>query len=457
MGAVLSCVLTTTTWCFCTALMSLFGACCGNDKPGNVTPGAFSGRKRSIFLLFFVLILSFAFQYGVPRAIVTVSPGYNYVTDAWWNGCDDLATEGLQQRCIGNNGVYRVGFSAVIFFLIATIAVCIDRTANRKAWPAKYILFVFLAGGMCFVPNEPLFSPIYLNVARVGAVLFVIVQQVIFVDLAHNWNDGWVIKSDKAEAEESGAGKKWLFAILFSAGFLFILSITGWGLLFHFYGGCQLNTIFIAVTVVLSILITLAQLTGEEGSLLASAIITSYATSLCYTAVARNPEAECNPFLGKEDTLGVLIGVTITLISLAYTGWSYTADSAMGNPNSEEPAETAAAAPTEGRSKVGGIVTNDENYGSTDDGEEVRDEVDAADIPDTFSNNWKLNVVLGTVSCWFSMAITAWGSIEDEGDAANPQVGEVSMWIIIGSQWLCLTLYLWTLVAPRLFPDRDFS
>jgi len=178
---------------------------------------------------------------------------------------------------------------------------------------------------------------------------------------------------------------------------------------------------------------------------------------LLFVSVARNPEAECNPFLGKEDTLGVLIGVTITLISLAYTGWSYTADSAMGNSNSEEPAETAAAAPTEGRSKVGGIVTNDENYGSTDDGEEVRDEVDAADIPDTFSNNWKLNVVLGTVSCWFSMAITAWGSIEDEGDAANPQVGKVSMWIIIGSQWLCLTLYLWTLVAPRLFPDRDFS
>ena len=156
--------------------------------------------------------------------------------------------------------------------------------------------------------------------------------------------------------------------------------------------------------------------------------------------------------------LGVFIGVTITLISLAYTGWSYTADSTLSKSQSTttaEEQESATSASREGGRKVGGIVAND--YGATgnEDEEQVQDEME--DIPDTFSNNWKLNLVLGTVSCWFSMAITAWGSIEDEGDAANPQVGKVSMWIIIGSQWLCLTVYLWTLVAPRLFPDRDFS
>jgi len=177
-------------------------------------------------------------------------------------------------------------------------------------------------------------------------------------------------------------------------------------------------------------------------------------------SVARNPEAECNPFLGEEDALGVLIGVIITLISLAYTGWSYTADSAMSKSNSEgqeQAAESAAPSSREGRTKVGGIVTAGDDYGATDNEDDVQDEIDVSDIPDTFSNNWKLNLVLGTVSCWFSMAITAWGSIEDEGDAANPQVGKVSMWIIIGSQWLCMTLYLWTQMAPRLFPDRDFS
>ena len=107
-----------------------------------------------------------------------------------------------------------------------------------------------------------------------------------------------------------------------------------------------------------------------------------------------------------------------------------------------------------------GVVTND--YGSAnDDGGENGESGDAAgeieNIPNNFSNNWKLNLVLGAVSCWFSMALTSWGSIESGGDAANPQIGNVSMWMIISSQWFALTLYLWTLIAPRLFPDRDFS
>lgn len=284
MGAIVSCVVAATTWCFCSALGSLFGACCGNDKPSSVAPGAFSGRKRSVFLLIIAVILSFAFQYGISRVIAKNFPDLNYVTESWWDGCEDYETENLQQRCIGNNGVYRVGFAVAIFYTLAGIAVSCNRVANRVAWPAKYVLFVFLALGMCFVPNDPLFSQIYLNIARVGAVFFVIIQQIIFVDMAHNWNDGWVLKAEKAEAEKNGSGKKWLMAILVAAGILFVGSITGWVLLFHFFGVCSLNTTFITVTVVLCILITLAQLSGEEGSLLASGIITAYSTSLCYTA-----------------------------------------------------------------------------------------------------------------------------------------------------------------------------
>lgn len=33
----------------------------------------------------------------------------------------------------------------------------------------------------------------------------------------------------------------------------------------------------------------------------------------------------------------------------------------------------------------------------------------------------------------------------------------VSMWVKIGSQWATMGLYVWTLVAPCLFPDRDFG
>lgn len=37
------------------------------------------------------------------------------------------------------------------------------------------------------------------------------------------------------------------------------------------------------------------------------------------------------------------------------------------------------------------------------------------------------------------------------------RIGRVNMAIIGCAQWLAIGLYCWTLVAPRLFPDRDFS
>ena len=36
-------------------------------------------------------------------------------------------------------------------------------------------------------------------------------------------------------------------------------------------------------------------------------------------------------------------------------------------------------------------------------------------------------------------------------------VGYASAWLQMATNWLCCLLYLWTLVAPKLFPNRDFS
>ena len=366
---------------------------------------------------------------------------------------------------MGNSGVYRATSTATLFFLLAAIAVKLKPSFNREVWVAKYVIFLCLAAATIFIPNEPIFNEVYLNIARIGGACFILFQSVVFLDMAYNINDSFVERSNKAEAEIAGSGTKWLAVIILACAILFLGSLTAMGLMFYFFGGCAISNAFVSLTLVLSVVLTLAQLTGENGSLLSSAITCAYATYLCFSSLSRNPNEECNPKLGEEDFTGIVLGVGLTMISLGWTGWSYTASKATKEEDSViltvDGAEAGGASSAKGEErKVNGVVTGTTSYGTSEDEGEAPDTKQYTTEEESnkgFSNSWKLNLVLALISCWFAMAVTSWGSIESGGDRANPEVGKVSMWMLIASQWLFMALYLWTLVAPRLFPDRDFS
>lgn len=47
--------------------------------------------------------------------------------------------------------------------------------------------------------------------------------------------------------------------------------------------------------------------------------------------MSKNPNKECNPRLGKEDTVGIVLGISIAVISLAWVGFSSTAYKSVGD------------------------------------------------------------------------------------------------------------------------------
>ena len=47
-------------------------------------------------------------------------------------------------------------------------------------------------------------------------------------------------------------------------------------------------------------------------------------------SVSKNPNDECNPQLGEENVLGIVLGVGITMIGVLWTGYSKTAHRAVG-------------------------------------------------------------------------------------------------------------------------------
>jgi len=327
-----------------------------------------------------------------------------------------------------------------------------------------------MVGGSMFLPSNVFDEHGYLQIARVGGAIFVVLQQIILIDIAYNWNDAWVQNGEddaRAEGLPVDTLNAWQKALLWVSAIIFVGSYTALGFLFHFFGSCDSNSAFLWMTLILTLGATVLQCSGEEGTLLTSAVMTGYAVFLAYSAVSNNPDETCNPMLGSDNWFDLLMGVGLILASMTWTCFSYassmtdlmTADSNQaslieegGSPAKKEP--------------VTGVVTGDGKYGSTDSDTERKSDTGGAaftSVRDSVSGEfdggqaWKLNVVLVLLSMWYPMVLTSWGTINEGGTSANKGVGEVAMWMIIAAQWIALALYIWTIVAPRIFPDRDFS
>ena len=52
---------------------------------------------------------------------------------------------------------------------------------------------------------------------------------------------------------------------------------------------------------------------------------------------------------------------------------------------------------------------------------------------------------------------TNWYSPGKEVSIESISANMSAVWVKIISSWLCFVIYMWTLVAPLILPDRDFS
>jgi len=58
------------------------------------------------------------------------------------------------------------------------------------------------------------------------------------------------------------------------------------------------------------------------------------------------------------------------------------------------------------------------------------------------------------------MVLTNWGIPEkaDESQKQSIQIdqGMMSVWVKVVSSWITILLYIWTLIAPICYPEREF-
>lgn len=71
--------------------------------------------------------------------------------------------------------------------------------------------------------------------------------------------------------------------------------------------------------------------------------------------------------------------------------------------------------------------------------------------PDAF------HAIFALAAMYMAMLLTNWELSGNPGDMWEIGRGWTSMWVRLASKWLCEALYLWTVVAPAVLRNRDFS
>ncbi|CAI9113825.1 OLC1v1014508C1 [Oldenlandia corymbosa var. corymbosa] len=304
-------------------------------------------------------------------------------------------------------------------------------SVHHGGWMMKVICWFVLVILMFFVPNELI--SFYEATSKFGSGLFLLVQVVLLLDFVHGWNDKWVGYDEQF----------WYMALLVVSLVCYIATFAFSGLLFYLFTAsghdCGLNTFFIVITLVAVFAFAVVTLhPAVNGSILPASVISLYCMYLCYSGLASEPrDYECNGLHkhSKAVSTGTLtIGLLTTVLSVVYSAVRAGSSTTLLSPPSS---------PRAGAGKP--LLPLDKA-----DHEEEQDK----EKPVSYSYSF-FHLIFSLASMYSAMLLTGWStSVGESGKLVD--VGWPSVWVRIVTGWATAALFMWSLVAPILFPDREF-
>jgi len=334
--------------------------------------------------------------------------------------------------CIKNFIVYRISFAFFIFFLTLTLVtadLCGCQWEQAMAschygwWYMKisYALLLFVI--VFFLPHG-LFEA-YEHFSRIAGGFFILMQVVLLIDFAYVWNETWAFEPEGSEVGDDELSN-WRIALLVISVLFFGSSWTISVLMYSWFnetGSCGLPISMVTITLVGCLVLTcLSFYPGVvSGSLITSAVVTFTVTFMTFDALF-NHSSTCNSLLGEDsaDSWRTFVGLILSAVAVTRMGYNVIANDAFNNA---APKDTRSVRDADGR------------------------EGPAAQVRET--NFFYFHLVLALSMSYMAMLLTDWG--------AGSSGSNTSMWVKITTSWITMLLYGWSLVAPLVFPDRDFG
>lgn len=416
----MGCILSSMACCFSQAACSL---CC-NCLP-NIASSV-STRIGYAFLLLIASIVSIILMLKpVEEKMANISYYCNYLSS---NDCEKI---------VGPRIVYRIFMGLSFFYLLmALIMIKVQSTKDIRKnfqkgfWLIKIILIVVLIGLTFLIPFEDNSDKTWFIISVISASIFILMQLILLIDFAHSWTEKLIEKSGETLGDEGCCSNKWtsligfISLIAYSISFIFVvLSIV----YFSKNESCSIQKAVISFNAILSIIFSILSYSG----LLQSSIVSVYSSYLVFSGLLNFKDTKCNLLIEQHsiDSTNVWLGIIsslLTIILIIYSCFS-----------SSDQSES--------------FVINNSSTNNSNQGQVVYD-----DESDDFKYNYSLfHVLMMVASMYIQLFLTGW-NLPSAAIGESTAYSMASAWVKLSSSWICILLYIWTLIAPIIFKDRDF-
>ncbi|XP_068432361.1 serine incorporator 2 [Clinocottus analis] len=446
--------------CLCGSASCILSSCCPSTYNSTVSRLAFS----------FLLLL------GTLVSIIMILPGMEEHLKRIPGFClGGTSIPGIENKVncdiiVGYKSVYRMCFAlACFFFLFFVIMIRVRSSRDPRAsiqngfWFFKFLLLVGITVGAFFIPDGA-FNTVWYYFGMVGSFLFILIQLILLVDFVHSWNQNWLEKA------EIGNSKGWYAALLTFTIFFYAFAFSAVVLFYVFYtkpDDCTEHKVFISLNFIFCIIVSIVAILPKvqeaqpTSGLLQASFISLYTMYITWSAMTNNPNRECNPSLlslGQPVSATPAPGHAGPTEAPASTQW-WDAQSIVGLTIFLF-CTLFASIRSSNNSQVNKLMRTEEVHGLTADyesatGEDgIRRAVDNEEEAVTYDYSF-FHFSLCLASLYIMMTLTNWYMPDTEYQVMQSTMPAV--WVKIVSSWCALALYLWTLVAPLVCSDRDFS
>eukprot|EP01015_Nassula_variabilis_P012851 TRINITY_DN204_c0_g1_i3.p1 TRINITY_DN204_c0_g1~~TRINITY_DN204_c0_g1_i3.p1 ORF type:complete len:461 (-),score=20.80 TRINITY_DN204_c0_g1_i3:103-1485(-) len=453
LGALASCAGGVCFQCFCSCFQSFFGATLKQQV-----------RLSYVLLTSFCILVSLLILwYAAP----TLSWFVYFIE------CPEAS--GGADYCLGISSIYRMSLALSLFYLYMILMMTcknqVSRSWNEGGWFAKIVIVFLIFFGLMFVPNKYILY--YAEVSQYFGVVFILFQIVMWVDLFYSWGEKWIAYYDESREMQESC---WKYSIIITTVLMYAGSIYLIIMSFKWFNGegCSDNVIKIVTTIVIIILIAILTVLrfAQNASLLTSGAGSLFICYLLWSALSSDPNTTCNALGRKKSTLIIeqVLGFVILLLALIYvtiTSQQETSGNlSMGNTNI-----------------AAGLVDKE----TKNDGEGVLEEGEAdAEAPpratnqaaepqqqtllqnngqgpegaDSYKSNYHIafHFIMLLSSMYVLLLLTNWGNA-NYLDRQLPQYASASTAhrVKLGYLWTYSALFIWSLIAPKICPGRDFQ